>query len=463
MGVPESVRKVPRPVNTVVGDSGKDGPNRYPVRERDGVIYVPGGNPQPKNGKVIGHIVDGVYVPLKKQLTEPEMLSFGAGAFIRSVSEDLFAELLNLYPPADASTMMAAASLRVIRPKASVRRLWTQYRQSFISRYYPEAGLSEDVLRPFLQHLGRDEARRLAFFRRRVEATAADHPVTISRILRRDPGTVSNLTAFSCRGGIGSFREEDSILCVYDITAMEPVCAETFPGSSPDAAFCSAFIRNHGIRRGIIAADRDFPPPQFIKEMAERPDLRLVPSVPGNDPGTADRNMPGFLEGVVPPEADQDPETVRLCLESQWLPELVFSRYGSRNDPGSPDGQSRFSAVGNEFISFLSAVLTCRLIRKAREAELLNSMSFGDLLDDLHSAWRKADAPEDPATDDHGWVHTPADVFREMEALGLSRPAPGTEPGKRGRKKTGAEENLTKRPRGRPRKKPDPAGGKPQP
>ena len=57
MAVPESIRKVPRPVNTIVQDNGKEGPNRYPVRERISVTYVSGGNPQPKNGKVIGHIV----------------------------------------------------------------------------------------------------------------------------------------------------------------------------------------------------------------------------------------------------------------------------------------------------------------------------------------------------------------------------------------------------------------------
>ena len=63
MAVPESIRKVARPVNTVVEDSGREGPNRYAVRERTGSKYVSGGNPQPHNGKVIGHIVDGVYVP----------------------------------------------------------------------------------------------------------------------------------------------------------------------------------------------------------------------------------------------------------------------------------------------------------------------------------------------------------------------------------------------------------------
>ena len=113
MGVPKHIRSVPRPTNTVVIDNGKDGPTRYAVRERNGVQYVPGGNPQPKNGKVIGHIVDGVYVPIGESSTkaEPDMLSYGACAFVRSVSKDLFSELLSVYTPKDTYTIMAIAAL----------------------------------------------------------------------------------------------------------------------------------------------------------------------------------------------------------------------------------------------------------------------------------------------------------------------------------------------------------------
>ena len=41
MAIPEYIRKVPRPVNTVVVDNGKDGPNRYAVRERAGTQCCP--------------------------------------------------------------------------------------------------------------------------------------------------------------------------------------------------------------------------------------------------------------------------------------------------------------------------------------------------------------------------------------------------------------------------------------
>lgn len=64
MGVPADTRTVPRPVNTIVDDIGKDGPKRYVVRVQASTKYVAGGNPQPKDGKVVGHIIDYKFVPV---------------------------------------------------------------------------------------------------------------------------------------------------------------------------------------------------------------------------------------------------------------------------------------------------------------------------------------------------------------------------------------------------------------
>ena len=67
MGVPKEIREVERPTNTIVCDNGKDTPFRYAVRERAASgKYVRGKFPQPKNGKVIGHIINFKYVPVPK-------------------------------------------------------------------------------------------------------------------------------------------------------------------------------------------------------------------------------------------------------------------------------------------------------------------------------------------------------------------------------------------------------------
>ena len=127
MAVPKYIRDVERPVNTVVIDNGKDGPTRYAVRERKCVKYVPGGNPQPQNGKVIGHIIDGVYVPKNQAVTSsvPDMLSYGSSAFAHSVADDLMSELLQVYNARDAYRIMAIAILKVIKPGIAAGRLNT--------------------------------------------------------------------------------------------------------------------------------------------------------------------------------------------------------------------------------------------------------------------------------------------------------------------------------------------------
>ena len=57
MAVPEEIRRVPRPKNTVVCLNG-NGINKYVVRQRAGAICIPGRNPMPLNGIVVGHIID---------------------------------------------------------------------------------------------------------------------------------------------------------------------------------------------------------------------------------------------------------------------------------------------------------------------------------------------------------------------------------------------------------------------
>lgn len=56
MAVPANRRAVIRPKNTIVDDNGREESNRFPVRERTSSKYIPGRNPQPGNGKVIGHM-----------------------------------------------------------------------------------------------------------------------------------------------------------------------------------------------------------------------------------------------------------------------------------------------------------------------------------------------------------------------------------------------------------------------
>lgn len=88
-------------------------------------------------------------------------------------------------------------------------------------------------------------------------------------------------------------------------------------------------------------------------------------------------------------ESDQDidPQAAYLCYDDCWLLELVFNRYKSDECLDKTDVQGDFLLIGSEFINFISTVLTCRMLHKVRENGLLEKVSYGELLDDLSTAW----------------------------------------------------------------------------
>lgn len=524
MSVPAEIRAVKRPPNTVVEDNGKDGPNRYAVRERSSVKYVAGGNPQPHNGKVIGHIIDYKFVPktAAEVRTEPDMLSYGAAALVRSVSGDMKEDLLKVYSPSDVYAIMAIATLRVTKPGISSSRMATEYSRTFVCKDYPGAALSKNSVGSLMNRIGMDGSKRLEFYRLRMAEVAADHHIAIDGMLKQDNSSVNDLSAFSRKARVKGTKDI-SVIYAYDIELMEPICAEVFPGNCIDASAYPAFIRDNDIRKGILVADKGFPPSKIKAELDDRPELHFLTPIRRNDVRIADNDMlafEGVLEGieanvvykkskikggrylyafrdarkasledntylsnaqkrntfspekyakkkavfgvmVLESDLNLDPLTAYKCYDDRWLLELVFNRYKNDECLDHTDAQGDFSVIGNEFINFISTVATCRMIRRIEQTDLLKKMSYGELMDDLSSAWRRVDAPAEPATDDNGWVHTNLGVFEELEALGLSKPMPKPEPKKRGRKPKPKDqtEQKPKRPRGRPRKNADQSAG----
>ncbi len=517
MAVPEEIRRVPRPVNTIVTDNGIDGPKRYAVRERSSVKYVSGGNPQPQNGKVIGYICDGKYVPLQETPAEslPEMLSYGAAAFAHSVSDDLLSDLMDVFPIKDAFTIMTVATLRIIKPGIVSNRLATHYNRTFVCKYYPGVALSQNTVSSFMDRLGRNGSGRRNFYQHRADAVIAEHHIAIDGMLKQDNSTVNDLSAFSYKARKRGCREV-SVLYAYDIEAMEPICAEVFPGNCIDASSYVTFIRDNDITKGIIVADKGFPPSRIQDELVERPDLHFLTPIKRNDVRIDNNDMLSFdgvldgigdrvlykkacikggrylysfksarkasmeeadyidrrkkykdftsegydkkrdIFGVIVFESDQDldPATAYRCYDERWILELVFNQYKNDECLDKTNVQGDFSVMGSEFIDFIATVMTCRMVRKARDCGLMDTMSYGDLMSDLGEAWRRTDGPQEPSSDDGYWVHTLKEHLEELEALGLSKPVPKPAPRKRGRPKKVQDQQADKprRPRGRPRK-----------
>lgn len=497
MGVPKEIRDVERPANTIVVDNGRDGPKRWAVRERKSSgAYIPGRNPQPVNGGVIGHIIDFRFVPIKDPMGSdgPEELQYAPVALFHSVTKDVLEDLISIIDADDVYLMMAIAALRFAHPGISDKRLSTDYRRTFACIYYPNVPISANTVSAFQERIGIDGEKRREFYKRRVMRVAKEHHIAIDGMLKQDNSIVNDLSEYSHKSRKKGSKDI-SVLFAYDIELMEPICSEVFPGNMIDAKAYSAFIRDNNITKGVVVDDKGFPPSQIKKELSDSPDLHFLTPLKRNakviakyemysfegpladyegvwfkkvrmengnflisykdvrraaseemnynnkkrrtgnfDPEDYKRKDDRFGTIVFETDVDLDPEVAYAIYEDRWLLELVFKRYKNELDFDQTNVQSDPSTIGKEFINFICILATTRVLRKARDAGLLEKMSYGDLMDDLKQCWRKVDAPEEPANDDGCWIHTFEAGFDAMAALGLSKPVPKPEPKKRGRK-----------------------------
>ena len=484
MAVPEEIRKVPRPKNTVVECTGRPGRNMYPVRERGTVKYVKGGNPQPHNGKVVGHIIGGRFVPVTPKVNAAAtMLSYGTAALIRSLSRDIEEDLLKVYPVNVTQTIMAMAALKVERPDIKARRYASAFERSFVSVYHRGAAMSESSVSGLLKALGMDEGKRRAFYAERAARLAESSRIVIDGTLKTDSSTVNDLSHFSYKGKSKGTRDI-SVIYAYDLETREPLCCEVFPGNHVDSSAYANFVTHNAIRRGVIIDDKGFPVQKIESILAENPQLHYLTPIKRNDQRIRNNGMLEFdgvvrgisanvlskkkrlrggkylyafkdvykasLEhataiervkasgggiskyngkaatfGVVVYESDLDIscEEAYAYYKDRWELELLFKAYKSELSLRTTNVQGDFSVFASEFVNFIATLITGRVIRAFEKNGLLKKDTYGEVIDDLNSAWRVVTDDEDeiPKRDDSNWIHVNVRVMDMMEKLGLCR------------------------------------------
>ena len=517
MGVPLEIRQVERPVNTVVIDTGNHGPRQFVVRERSGTVYVDKEHfPQPRNGKTIGYIYNGEFVPRTAEVSEakPEFLSYGASALVYSHSSDLFHDLLAVFSLPDALKIITLSSLKVLKPHISNSRMRAQYERCFISIFYPDVHLSSNTICKFLNALGTDSLRRREFYKLRMLQVAREHHIAIDGSLIQDNSIVNDLSAFSRKAKVKGCQDI-SLLYAYDLETLEPVCADIFSGNSIDASSYHDFVNRNGIIKGIIVADKGFPPDTIRDLFTAHPDLHYLTPLKRNDQRIRQYEMYNFNEvfihngkaiackkcqiseeiflysfvdakkagyehasfieqavrhgnydqkahsakmasfGTIVFESDEDLtcELAYKAYEDRWKLELVFRHYKSDLEFDPTNVQGDFSVLGEMFINLIATIVTCRILEQFRVTGLSENATYAEIMDDLCSAWRTVDGPMEPSRGDGCWIHTLKYVHELLEKLGLSRPNFEKRAKlKPGRKKIKPEFVGPRRPRGRPKK-----------
>ena len=300
MGVPAEIRQVIRPRNTVVIDRGENHFLRYAVRERAGSVCKTGHYPQPRNGRTIGHIINGTYVPVahtRMTKKSAEWLSYGSSALVESQSRDILKDLLEAFHPSDAYKIMTIAMLKIIRPGVTHRRLSQHYNRTFTKVFYPNVCLSSNTVANFIQNLGQNLEKCKEFYKLRMDSVCSTHHIVIDGTLKQNTSKVNSLSAFSRKSRISGYQNI-SVIYAYDVDIMEPICAQVFAGNIIDAKSCRNFIVNNKINKGVIIADKGFPPSKIKDLLSEYKELHFIAPLKRNDKRIVKNNML-YFEGVL--------------------------------------------------------------------------------------------------------------------------------------------------------------------
>ena len=445
MPIPKEILEIERPANTVVYAYGKN-KDRYGVKERVGCRRR-NGKCYPVNGRTVGHIVDGRYVPSapgpagRVSASGYEVKDWANAALLDRVCSHLLGELGELYGEADALSAYCIAMLRVMYPGIKDCELKEAYDSSFLSEIRPGAALSRNSVSGFLFGLGKAYSRIISFMRRRAEAAGADARLLVDGTLKSDESRVNSLSDFSRKARVKGSRDI-SILYCFDVGRMEPVCSQCFPGNMLDATAYRDFIEKNGIKRGLIAADKGFPASAAAPSFEGNADLHYLNPVKRNskligshsmlafegvlkgypgvsykkaragarwlysfrDSGKAAKEDADFIAragkegydhaeylerrdrfGTVVFECDLDwpPEDVYYAYSRRWEIEVAMRYYKQSLELDETRVHSDLSVIGSEFVSFLSEVMTFDLMRLLEREKVLEDMTYGKVIKKL--------------------------------------------------------------------------------
>ena len=516
MGVTEEIRKVERPGNSVVIDSGSTGIYRYAVIKRIGCKVVNGMN-QPVSGGTIGHIINDKFVLLEKfriQERRIEYKDFADVSLVHSLSSSLLDEALDVYEARDAITIYTIAILKVIYPGIPFDRIASKYNLNWMSELFPGLSLSKNTLSTFVQDLGKSYALISTFMRNRVKKITKDHHIAIDGTLKTDNSEVNTLSSYSRKARIKGTKDI-SILFAYDIDTKEPVCSKVYSGNIIDSRSYEDFLKEYDVKQGILMGDKGFPKKQAEKIYNENPNLCWLNPIKRSDKriknhfmykytgmiddkdrdlfykkekvskyffysfydrkraakeeadyfkhnkskeyniGDRDHKYERFGTVVFESNLDEDPKLIYKLYEERWLIEECFRYYKHALDLTDTRVHSNYSVIGQEFINFFASTMTMRLVNKFDETGLSKNMSYRDIMSELASA-KKARPSEDGE-----WLFVRMTKHTEgtLQTLGLL-PKPEPEPArKKGRPFKIVDPNAPiepKRKRGRPKKEVDP-------
>lgn len=444
MAVPEEIRRVPRPKNTFVVDS-KTGV--YSVREKTGCGYYvddDGKAHRPsRNGRVIGHIIDGKYVEKKTDdglppVGDVDLKDYANVHLCRIQSLDLLESLRLLYNEDEAVRIYVMAILRACYDGIQDYMLNRQYEETFLSETYPDVNLEKSKVSRFLRDVGRSSSRIVKFMREQVDKCGGDDIIIFDGTLKRDESTVNSYSVASRKTAAQRYRHVN-VMTAYSLKRREQIASRVYPGNMVDLRIVSDFIDMLEIIKGLIVADRGFPPEVFRIALRGRPGidylvplerdrvvirdlhlLELTNVLPGTDiafrteesfdedgksifyyafrdPRIAMDEEANYLkrhsaEGIDPAKVEElrkewgtivfassrrmEPSFVRVTYANRWMIETSFKFQRSQLDDDTTDEESDYTVQASQFIDHLASVMASRMRNTFEDAGLLEKYTY---------------------------------------------------------------------------------------
>ena len=476
MAIPEEVRRVPRPKNTIIKENKNGGLYRYMVIQRIGCKRVNGRN-IPINGPVIGHIINLEYVEGRRSVTVREITlkNWGEYEFFNKAGASIFEELKHVYDYKDAQKMYTIALLRVANPDIPDYMLSDTYDRSWLSVSMPDVALEKTTVSKFISSIGLDYAGRVKFMRNRMENFSKDHHLAIDGTIKNDTSICNTLSKASRKS-----REKGclnvSVLYAFSIETGEPICSKVVAGNVIDSVAYKDFLTENRVTKGIVLADKGFPKKKAKKIFDNNKDLHWLNPLKRNDTRIDANDMysyTGCLKdknldvsykkvkvgdtylysfynrslaareerdyykhhkgdevydkakwdemkkkfGTIVFESDLDapPEIIYKAYTERWDVEGCFRVYKQILQFDDTRVHSDASVFGTEFINFLSTCITMRVKKQIEKSGLDEKYTYREIFDLVSSAKKVRDG------EDSDWIIPTITVKAQdaLKALGL--------------------------------------------
>lgn len=305
MAVPEEIRRIERPKNTFVIDS-KTGV--YSVREKVGCKYHVDENGKihrpSLNGKVVGHIIDGKYVPNEEKnadippLGEVDLKDYANVYLCDMLSKDLLESLKARYTKDDALRIYIMAILRACYDSIKDYMLDRQYQETFLTEMYPAVNLDKSSVSRFLRNLGRSGHTIVQFMRCEVSKCQDDDIFIFDGTLKRNHSIVNTLSADSRKTVAQKYRHVN-VMTAYSYNRKEQVASKAYPGNMVDQRIVVDFMDMRDIKKALVVADRGFPPEAVRAALKGRPGVDYLTPLSRDRKRIEDLALRDFI-GILP-------------------------------------------------------------------------------------------------------------------------------------------------------------------